>query len=404
MSVLVTDSWANCGLAVVRSLGRAGVKIACSDAGEFSAALHSKYCGRRFPTPSPDSEPVGFTDAVAEELSKVTYDVLMPLTDRSLILLSEARRKLGPVKLPLPDHETVLAAQDKSRMLRLAQGLGIGTPKTFFPMDRREATEIAKDLTYPVVVKCRVSRVWRGGRIRFGTTEYAEDAQSLPRIYGRLEEAVDRPMIQEYVPGRGLGVFALMNKGKPRAVFMHERIREYPPSGGISVLAKSVRDDDLMEQGLRLLRELKWHGVAMVEFKVADDGKAKLMEVNGRFWGSLQLAVDAGVDFPLLLFRMAKDGDVEEVREYKVGVKHRWLIPHDVLALLAVLAANKVPGVRYPSWVQAVLDFMNFFGADVRYDIYLDDPLPEILNAVRLPLTVLQAARNWMSKRRNTGA
>ena len=38
----------------------------------------------------------------------------------------------------------------------------------------------------------------------------------------------------------------------------------------------------------------------MVEFRVGPDGPA-LMEINGRIWGSLPLAVRSGVDFPIRL-------------------------------------------------------------------------------------------------------
>jgi predicted ATP-grasp superfamily ATP-dependent carboligase len=46
----------------------------------------------------------------------------------------------------------------------------------------------------------------------------------------------------------------------------------------------------------------------------------KLLEINPRFWGSLPLAIAAGVDFPVLLYRLATEGDVEPVRSYEVGI------------------------------------------------------------------------------------
>ena len=60
----------------------------------------------------------------------------------------------------------------------------------------------------------------------------------------------------------------------------------------------------MIEASEKILGHVAWEGVAMVEFLVADDGTPYLMEVNTRFWGSLQLSIDAGVDFPYLLYQV----------------------------------------------------------------------------------------------------
>ena len=86
---------------------------------------------------------------------------------------------------------------------------------------------------------------------------------------------------------------------------MHRRIRERLVMGGPSTCAESVYDSKLLDYGLRVLKNLKWHGVAMVEFKKDSiDGEFKLMEINPKFWGSLDLAIASGVDFPYLLYNM----------------------------------------------------------------------------------------------------
>lgn len=140
-------------------------------------------------------------------------------------------------------------------------------------------------------------------------------------------------------------------------------------------MRESVYNEEIKELGLRLLKAMNWHGVAMVEFKLdSRDNKFKLMEVNGRWWGSLPLAIVSGVDFPYLLHRMVTEGDVEPVNEYRIGIKCRLPIPNDLLWLVSSLKySNKK--------LQALLEFFKFRNM---YDdiISKDDPLP-VLGALR---------------------
>jgi len=122
--------------------------------------------------------------------------------------------------------------------------------------------------------------------------------------------------------------------GRVLALFTHRRLREYPPSGGASTLRESARDAALEDAAVRLLRHIGWTGVAMVEFKRRQDG-FHLMEINPRFWGSLALAVDAGVNFPLLLVKWARGEAFEPVTAWKSGIRARVFFPGDVMHYLA---------------------------------------------------------------------
>ena len=132
---------------------------------------------------------------------------------------------------------------------------------------------------------------------------YAENKAILENLYKTKEVLKYPSMIQEKIIGPGTGLFTLYDKNRHLALFSHKRIREKPPSGGVSVVSESVPlDNEMVDAADKLLSAVGWTGVAMVEFKRdVRDGKAKLMEINGRFWGTLQLAVASGVDFPVLL-------------------------------------------------------------------------------------------------------
>ena len=148
---------------------------------------------------------------------------------------------------------------------------------------------------------------------------------------------------------------------------MHRRLRENPITGGSSTAAESFYDDELRELGLRLLRALEWDGVAMVEFKRDQrDGLYKLMEINPKFWGSLDLALAAGIEFPWLAVETALGRDIGPVRSYPTGVRFRWVY-EDLLRTIA-----------NPSSARA---FLRDFSSDVHDDLVWNDPKPLVVQA-----------------------
>jgi predicted ATP-grasp superfamily ATP-dependent carboligase len=187
-----------------------------------------------------------------------------------------------------------------------------------------------------------------------------------------LEQAV----IQDYIPGAGFGFYGLFNRGELRAMFMHRRIRELPVTGGASTAAAAYYDERLRDLGVTLMTALKWHGVAMVEMKRDQrDGEYKLMEINPKFWGSLDLSIAAGVNFPYLACRMACDGDVEPVLDYDRHVKFRWLLPNDLLHVLARPASSR--------------EFLaDFFDPMVKTNLSVHDWRPSLHLAMTTPFQI----------------
>ncbi|MGH9600392.1 MAG: ATP-grasp domain-containing protein, partial [Terracidiphilus sp.] len=181
-------------------------------------------------------------------------------------------------------------------------------------------------VSWPLVVK-PASSVADGpeGPIKFGVS-WASDLGALRAVVHALPAAAFPVLLQERIEGPGTGIFLLRWDGRVIAEFAHERVREKPPSGGVSVCCVSVRPDrELVAQAESLLAALDWQGPAMVEFKRdAKTGVAFLMEINGRFWGSLQLAVDAGVDFPRLLVDAALGQLPPALPNWRAGVRLRW--------------------------------------------------------------------------------
>jgi predicted ATP-grasp superfamily ATP-dependent carboligase len=223
------------------------------------------------------------------------------------------------------------------------------------------------------------------------TVRHAADPRELTRVLTELAEAGDAAfplLVQQRIVGPGVGIFLLLWEGRVLATFAHRRIREKPPSGGVSVYRESIAaDPQLVARSRALLEHLGWCGVAMVEYKVDErTGTPYLMEVNGRFWGSLQLAVDAGVDFPVLLVAAATGAEPEPVPSYTTGVRLRWWwgdVDHLIARMRRSRTALALPPDAPGRW-RALRDFLTIhFGRDREEILRLDDPRPFLRESVQ---------------------
>jgi predicted ATP-grasp superfamily ATP-dependent carboligase len=378
---------------VVRSLGAIGIPVFSGETGGRSISSSSKYCSGAFSYTSPYVDTSGFIEDVIRVVrGGGATSVLLPMTDVTLEEILKNRHRFGSgVRIPFSSHPRYTQVSDKCSLFRLARRLSVPIPRTVFPSDLDGVEEIvarAGALGYPVVLKPARSRYREGSGWRKASVRYAHDAGEL-RILMRQEPFLSFPyLLQERVEGPGIGVFLLMRNGEVLARFAHRRIREKPPSGGVSVLCESIDPPhDAMASAVRLLRELEWNGVAMVEFKEdRRDGRCLLMEINARFWGSLQLAVSAGVDFPYLLYKTALGEPVTAPPVYRYGLKSRWELGDlDHLLLRArktPSALNLPPGA--PTLGKVALEFLaDFVRPSVRCEVFRpSDPAP-FLHEVR---------------------
>lgn len=276
------------------------------------------------------------------------YSVLLAMSDTTVQLLSEDAEFLNTrVSFPIPCADQVRRVQDKAFVLSQARELGIAVPKTFVARGAAELQALSERLEYPVVLKPRLSWLLRDGVWGHGRVEYAHNPEELIAAYWACDAQVPTPLIQERLEGEGRGVFILIWHGELKAFFCHRRIREKPSLGGVSVYSESIPPDwELINKSVALLRRIGWHGPAMVEFKLDKrTGELKLMEINGRFWGSLQLAIDSGVNFPVLLFRLAAGEDIKPQTEYVVGRRNRWLLG-DLQRLVIAIRDDESHSVR----------------------------------------------------------
>jgi predicted ATP-grasp superfamily ATP-dependent carboligase len=399
MRILITDGNERAALAAARSLVRAGHAVHVAAPTRVSLAGASRGVRRHLLCADPLVDPVGYAAAVGRLVEREGAAVLLPITDTSLEPLLEHREALpADLSLPFPDLHTYRAGSDKAHVLALAQTCGFGVPETRIIASPSGAHGAAFDTGFfPAVVKPHRSVVPINAVRRKTAVTPVADPDACRRALAALPASAFPVLLQRRVSGVGEGFFALRWGGRTVATFAHRRLREKPPSGGVSVYRESIPlEEPLVGPGLRLLDALGWNGVAMIECKREQaTGLPVLMEVNGRFWGSLQLAIDAGVDFPSLLVRCAAGETVPECRHYRVGVRSRWFwgdVDHLYLHLRESRAGSRLT---------ALLDFLRVHPRRDRCEVWRwRDPAPFVVETLQWLGILGTASRSTLIPRR----
>jgi predicted ATP-grasp superfamily ATP-dependent carboligase len=392
--VLVTDAGRGSAVAIIRSLGRHGYTVTAAGAGRLNGGFYSRFAADHVEYPSPSLDARGAADALVEAVRVRRIDLLVPVTDDLIVPLQSVRSELpNDAVLALPRDEALAVSQDKAATFELAASLGVPIPRSRLVADEGDAVTAAAEMGWPVVIKPVTSRSLDGNRVEPFAVSYATDAASLAATM-RMLAPRSRLLLQEYCPGEGHGVGLLLDQGRVVAAFQHRRLREVPFTGGPSSLRESVRlDPDLFEHSSRLLGELEWSGLAMVEYKLGPQGP-RLMEINGRVWGSLPLAVQSGVDFPLLLadvFLRPGAAAGPPLREYRVGVRSRD-VRLELAWIRSVLRGGPAAPVgRTPARRSAFAAALRLAHPRDGFDVLsLRDPLPALVGGIG---TIREAAR-----------
>jgi predicted ATP-grasp superfamily ATP-dependent carboligase len=364
MTVFVTDGNQRSALAIVRALGRRGATVIVGDEEPVSLASVSKHCARRVSYPSPYQNRDAFERFLLDFVAREKVDVVLPVTDVTTHSVCALQDRLeAHTALAVPPFDAFELVTHKGRLMEYAASHDVPVPRTHC-VDGLESLDLVVDqVQYPAVVKPVRSRVRTEAGWMAGKVHYAYSPRELQTLYRDHEYlAAHQSLIQQRIVGAGIGVFVLFDRGELVADFAHRRLREKPPGGGVSVLCESEPvAGPLRDHAIRMLGPLGWHGVAMLEYKQdLRTGECFLIEVNGRFWGSLQLAVDAGVNFPALACELALGHRPQLVPPYKLGVRNRWLLGDLDYLLLRLFTTDRSlePPVSVPSKLRALRDFM----------------------------------------------
>jgi predicted ATP-grasp superfamily ATP-dependent carboligase len=391
----VLDGNQNQAVASVRSLAHAGHEVWVGESASWSKAACSRSCAIKFRYPSPQLWADEFVSDLAKISAAVPGTLVLPMTETTTLPISAQRDKLfaAGARLVLPDHPDLLRAFDKQETTRLAAALGIAVPKTIPVAPTDSLEDFSRSVSYPVVLKPQASQDFSSeGNVRTtGRPRYAKSSAQFKEALGDLHRRCSSVLVQEYVEGQGTGYFALMHHGELRAEFAHRRIRDVYPTGSGSALRSSIAiDSEIRDASLALLSALRWHGVAMVEFRKRRGATPVFMEVNGRFWHSLPLCCYAGMDFPALLARMAEDDDIPVARDYTTGIRCRWMLG-DFRHLVEVWKGPPpgYPGAYPNRWSTLLAELIPV--RETYHDLFQwADPMPEVADWITFVQHILR--------------
>ncbi len=380
--VVVLGSDGSIGLTVVRELGAHGVPVIAAGPSRWAIGGHSRYAHAHLLRP----EGVPLADWLPGVVAASGAGAVIATGDADLLELADMPTAIGACRIASPRHEQLDVVLDKLATLTRARGMGIEVPDTWQPLTGEDFGARAADLAYPVVLKWRdPSAMWgplEDAGIAFEKAEYASGAEGLVAILRRYDPLGAYPLVQSWCRGYGFGQMLMMENGRATLRFQHQRLREYPASGGISTLCRSVPLSDhraQMEKSEALLRAIGWEGPAMVEYRHdAASGRYWLMEVNGRLWGSLPLASQSGAHFALALYRRLVNGAAGQLALGYRDHRARYVLP-DTKRLFEQLQAKELPaGEKLRELAAYAADFFRF---DTGYYVAkFSDPMPMLVD------------------------
>ena len=320
-ALVVGPGDARSALAGVRALAAAGWTVGVAAPEGRGLAASSRLVRRRHAVPGPAQDAAAFTAGVAAAVAAEGYEVLLPAGDAELLALSAERERLGAV-LPAAPHERLVAALDKLGLTRAAEAAGLGVPRTW-----TSDGPWPEDWDGEVVVKPRLhhrpgagdDRARREVRIARSVDEARELAAAMTAGGGDA-------LLQERVTGRLIAVSGVLEPGAGlRGAVVQVADATWPGDIGVTARGRTIAPPAGLVEGVeRLLTGLDWVGLAQVQFIDGADRPPAVIDLNGRLYGSIGLAVRAGANLPAVAAALAT-GRTPPDATARPGVVYQWL-------------------------------------------------------------------------------
>jgi predicted ATP-grasp superfamily ATP-dependent carboligase len=373
--VIVTNGWVRTAYCVIESLGRRGIPVHVIDRSKYAMCRYSRWTKSFHQVPNYYTEPEAYVSAVAEIARQMGVCVLIP-SHEDIIPLVNYRRLLPPeLKFAHAPAEKLRLANDKWEVMKLCKNLGAAHAESFIPESLEELKKRAGELAYPAVIKTRVGNAGKG-------VIFVHDRDDLMTQYAAVLERFsilreNWPMVQEYLGTDICGVCMIYNKGRLVASSAETYLRTKEENKfSTTTYRRSAFDPEGVANCKMVADHLKWHGV--IHFDMIRDfrtGTGKIIEINPRLWGTLIIAVAAGIDFPYMLYQLALTKKITSFSDtYAENVYARWILG-ELIGLLNLIK-RKAPYHERLRELSGIL-FTPLKGATD--DFRMSDPLPFVM-------------------------
>jgi predicted ATP-grasp superfamily ATP-dependent carboligase len=373
------------GLTIIRDLGEHGVAVHAVARSRQGIGLYSKWTARGYLRPPDDNSTIQLINQIA---TAEGARFLLAISEHDLLALRAAAdaARLPGLRVLVPAAAQLAMVLDKSATYAAARDIGVPVPTTWQPLPGSPIEPLPQDLTFPCVLKWAnpesVNRALGEHSIPFIKAEYCHDPAELHRALARYEPCGRYPMVQAFCRGIGLGHMIFLHRGEALLRLQHRRIAEWPPEGGVSTVCESLSlslNAELFAKSEALLRCIGWEGAAMIEYRIdACAGTVGLMEINGRFWGSLPLAYHAGVPFAWYTYAVLGLGIRPDPPHYRAGIRCRFMMPETRRILTLLRCRGRLKNRERASVTHEIREyFRQFFSPRTRYYVLtFRDPAP----------------------------
>lgn len=360
--VLVLGGEENPSLPVLKSLGSKNVILTVASHDPWAPGLFSRYTAVRLKSPNPWISENRYIEWVINTCRTGGFDLVIPLGEKTSLWVAKHKSEISPyTTVPFPDYEIYMICRDKALTMKAAEKIGVPVPRTYYP-EEKTLEEISKSISYPAVVKPRISYGARG-------IYYPRNYEELKQCYALAVESCGPCIVQEYIPQDGMQYkveLFIDHDRQVKIIGVYDKPRYYPPEGGSSTLNRTVHNPVLCSEAKKMMQGVNWYGIADCDF-IEDprDGRYKLMEVNPRFTRSIRILVEAGLDYPAALLQSAQGKPVAFSNQYQIGLHMRYLLP-DIMTF-----------IKSKNRLQMEPNFFQFLGKNLIYEMLSPhDPKP----------------------------
>lgn len=241
-----------------------------------------------------------YLECIGKLCAQLRVDLIMPVGLAAILYFAEQREvaeKLANLSL-LDVPGNLQLVSDKGLLANFLRENYLPHPRSITNLECFD--KIIHEFPMPVLIKPRIAGDGEG-ILKF------TDRTDIIRLVGTQTNFFDEYLIQEYVDGYDIDCSVLCRDGVILAYTIQKTLYANRESYKPAEVIEFVHDAQVLDVATRLMKTLKWTGIAHIDMRCrSSNSQVEIIEINPRFWGSIQGSLNVGVNFPSLMCLAAK--------------------------------------------------------------------------------------------------